>query len=142
MNVSGSIRWTFAALVAFATGAPAAPVPKELRVRPDAVRMEGLWKEGQGSHWLFKGDKLFAGGTATPDMNGHTYGLTLKPEVSPPEFDLAGANEISNFAGIYKFVGEDLHVAYVGAGAARPTDFTPGGNKHIHILKRVDGAKK
>ncbi len=141
MNVSGSIRWTFAALVAFATGAPAAPVPKELRVRPDAVRMEGLWKEGQGSHWLFKGDKLFAGGTATPDINGHTYGLTLKPEVSPPEFDLAGVNGGTSYSGIYKFVGDDLHVAY-NTGAGRPTDFDAGGNKILHVLKRVGGGKK
>ena len=138
---NGMTRLAIAALFAFAAGASAAPVPKELRVRPDAVRMEGLWKEGIGSHWLFKGDKLFAGVTATPDVNGHTYGLTLKPEVSQPEFDLAGVNGTGSFAGIYKFVGDDLHVAY-NSGAVRPTDFTPGGNKILHVLKRVGEGKK
>jgi uncharacterized protein (TIGR03067 family) len=137
---TGIARLAFAALLALAIGAPAAPVPKELKVRSDVERMQGLWKEEAGSsHWHFKGDKLYAGGNATPDAGGYAYSLTVKPEASPPEFDLGGAGA---FAGIYKFVGDDLHVAYVGSGAARPTDFTPVGGKHIHILKRVDGAKK
>ena len=139
---NGMTRLAFGAVLAQATGASAAPVPKELKVRSDAARMEGLWQEGvNGSHWLFRGDKLFAGGTATPAINGYTYGLTLKPDVSPPEFNLAGVNGTGSFAGIYKFVGDDLHVAY-SSGAVRPTDFTPGGNKILHILKRVGEGKK
>jgi len=132
-------RLALTALLAFGMGASAAPVPKELKVRPDAERMRGLWRvDNGGSYWLFKGDNLFAGGTATPDVHGHTYSLTVKPETSPPGFNLGGA---STFAGIYKFVGDDLHVAYCG-GNTRPTDFTPGPYTHIHILKRVDGVKK
>ena len=128
-----------AILAILATLATAAPVPKELKQRPDAERMRGLWQADAGSsHWFFKGDKLFAGGNATPDVNGYTYTLNIKAEASPAEFDLGGA---STFAGIYKFVGDDLHVAYSG-GSVRPTDFTPGPNKHIHILKRVSEAKK
>jgi uncharacterized protein (TIGR03067 family) len=139
VKASGILRLAFAVLLAFGTCAPAAPVPKELKVRPDAERMQGLWKEGvTNSHWLFKGDKLFAGGTATPDTNGYGYSLTMNADVSPPEFNLGGTK---SFAGIYKFVGDDLHVAYC-AGAVRPTDFTPGPNKHIHVLKRISEVKK
>lgn len=84
----------------------AAPVPKEVKRPPDAARMEGLWQDGEGrSYWLFRGDKLFVGTTATPDVNGYTYGLTLKPDVSPPEFDTAEVNGTYHFEGIYKFVG-------------------------------------
>lgn len=120
----------------------AAPVPKEVKRPPDAARMEGLWQDGEGrSYWLFRGDKLFVGTTATPDVNGYTYGLTLKPDVSPPEFDTAEVNGTYHFEGIYKFVGGDLHVAY-NTGTVRPTDFTPGGNKHLHIFQRVGAGKK
>ena len=126
------------AVLSLVAALPAAPVPKELRVRPDAERMSGLWKVDAGtSHWLFRGDKLYAG-TGTTEMNGYTYGFTMKPEASPAEFDLGGA---SQFAGIYKFVGDELHVAY-NSGAVRPTDFTPGGNKILHVLKRPDPGKQ
>ncbi len=133
---------TLAIVLALTVSAQGAPVPKELKVRSDAARMEGLWQEEvSNSYWLFRGDKLFAGTTATPDVNEYAYGLTLKPDVYPPEFDLAEVNSTSRFAGIYKFVGDDLHVAY-NAGAARSTDFTPGGNKTLYVLKRVGGGKK
>ena len=133
---------TLAILLALTISAQAAPVPKELRVRSDAAQMEGLWQEGAGhSYWLFRGDKLFAGSTAMPDVDGYTYGFTLKPDVSPPEFDLAGVNGGTGYAAIYKFVGDDLHVAY-NTGAVRPTDFAPGGNKMLHVLKRPGAGKK
>ena len=127
------------ALLTLAATLSAAPVPKELKVRSDGERMQGLWKvDADQSHWLFRGDKLFAGGTPTPDINGYSYGFSMKPEASPPEFEFTGN---VNCAGIYKFVGEDLHVAYC-AGAVRPTDFNAGPKKYICILKRVSEAKK
>ncbi len=131
---------TLAMMLAFGASAVAAPVPKELKVRSDAERREGLWKVGAtDAHWLFRGDKLFAGATATPDTNGHGYRLTVRPDAFPPQFDIGGTN---SYAGIYKFVGDDLHVAYSAEGKARPVDFSPGGSSYIEILKRVPEGKK
>ena len=115
----------------------AAPVPKELKKKPDAERMQGLWKvDSETSYWLFQGHKLFAGGTDTPDKNGHTYEIAVRTESAPGEFDLTGGSE---FAGICRFVGDDLHVAY-SPGKGRPANFTTASNKHV--LKRVPERKK
>jgi len=139
--VKGNRMNRFALLSLFAFGAVAmsAPVPKELKVQPDVERMRGAWKvDNGGSYWVFQGEKLFAGGTATPQENGYNYAIALRPGRNGGEFDLTGG---STFAGIYKFVGDDLIVCYAG-GTVRPTDFDQGPNRHIHILKRLPEGKK
>ena len=52
---------TLLLLLLMALPGSAAPVPKELK-RNDADRMQGLWKEENGTRWYFDGEKLFAGG--------------------------------------------------------------------------------
>ncbi len=132
-------RLALFALLALGAVATAAPVPKELKVPPDVERMRGAWKvDGGGSYWVFKGEQLFAGGTPTPQENGYNYRIALRPGRNGGEFDLTGG---STFAGIYKFVGDDLIVCY-SAGTVRPTDFDQTPNKHIHVLKRLPEGKK
>ena len=132
---------TIAALLTFAPGLPAAPVPKELKRENDAEKMQGLWKETTGTRWFFEDKKLFAGGQNLTDRKGHAYELALRPDAAPREFDLSGnAGAAIQFAGIYKFEGEELHICY-HSGPQRPKDFTPGAGKFIHILKREEAKK-
>ena len=83
------------ALLILVAALSAAPVPKELKVRPDAERIQGVWivTQGQpgakGYRWTFEGEKLFAGGT--PDTKGIEYTTEpitrpakLKANVRPP----------------------------------------------------------
>ena len=94
-----------------------------------------LWERNKKWH-----KKLYAGGANTTDNKGHEYDITLRPEKDVREFDLAVAGTI-RFAGIYKFVGDDIHIAYLN-GQIRPTDYAPGPGKNIPILKRLAEAKK
>ena len=93
----------------------AAPVPKELKKPSDAERLQGVWvvtvgePGAKGYRWTFEGEKLFAGGNA--DTKGLEYGLALRLNNSVREFDISRDGRISH-VGIYKFVGDELHVAY------------------------------
>lgn len=130
-------------ILALAVGgsAFAAPVPKELKNQNDAGRIQGLWevKIGGGAYWKISGDKMVAGSSTTLDEeNGYHYSFALRTAPSPGEFDLGGGLAC---VGIYRFVGDDLEVAY-NHGPNRPKDFltTPGNN--VHVMKRVPEAKK
>ncbi len=123
----------------------AAPVPKELKHRPDSQRMQGVWMSHNpdGSpmgRWYFTGEKLFAGGSNTTDQKGYEYAITLRPGSEQAEFDLATAGSMA-FLGIYKFAGEELHVAY-RSGADRAKSFETGSGGHHHILRRLPEGKK
>ena len=118
----------------------AAPVPKELKVSSDSQRMQGVWKETNGTRWYFDGKKLFAGGSNTTDQKGHEYDNALRPEGTPGEIDLYLAGAV-RFAGIYKFVDEEIHIAYHN-GKDRPKDFAQAPGILLAILKRVPEAKK
>ena len=131
------------ALLILVAALSAAPVPKELKVRPDAERIQGVWivTQGQpgakGYRWTFEGEKLFAGGT--PDTKGIEYTYTLRSGSPLTEFDILRDGRISHY-GVYKFVGDELHLAY--HSNERPTDFTEGGGRHLHILRRFAEVKK
>ena len=122
----------------FAASVSAAPVPKELKHKSDAERIQGVWAvEGGGTRWYFAGEKLFAGGTNTTDHKGMEYGIVLGTDEAIREIDLSRAGEITH-RGIFKFVDGDIHVAYL-AGDQRPADFE---HEIRHVLKRIPEEKK
>ena len=63
------MNWHSLLVIGFLAGsASAAPVPKELKHRPNAQRMQGLWMAhnpdgSQAGRWYFTGEILFAGGS-------------------------------------------------------------------------------
>ncbi len=133
---------TLAILLALTVSAEAAPVPKELKRRSDRERMQGVWAdEDVGTRWYIVGEKLFAGGADTAKKKGVEFGLALRPDSPLGDFDLSQFGNTC-CVGIYKFVGDDLHVAYHGGGQPRPANFEPGDGKSLFILKRVPEAKK
>lgn len=129
--------FALACVLALLPGLRAAPVPKELKTKSDAERLQGVWlvtvgePGAKGYRWTFEGEKLFAGGNA--DTKGLEYGLALRINNSVREFDISRDGRISH-VGIYKFVGDELHVAY--HNHERPTVFsTAAGKNHIHVMK-------
>jgi len=123
----------------FAGVTTAAPVPKEVKRRPDVERMRGLWKEASGTRWFFDGDKLYAGGQDTTVNKGIEYDIPLRPNLVPPEFDLVVKGTIQ-YRGIYKFVDGELCISY-SSTPTPPTDFEQTNGTYLHILKR-DGEEK
>lgn len=121
--------------------AVAAPVPKELKQKPDNSRMRGVWKEADGTRWYFDGEKLYAGGQNTTTNKGIEYDMPLRPNLVPPEFDLMVMGKIQ-YSGIYKFSGDDeLLITYCRTNQARPTDIAQA-NANRHTLKREGEEKK
>ena len=127
------------AFALLAGAANAAPVPKEVKQRPDVERMRGVWKEVSGTRWFFDGDKLYAGGQDTTVNKGIEYDIPLRPNLVPPEFDLVVKGTIQ-YRGIYKFVDGELRIAYSNT-PTRPTDIEQTNGAFRHILKR-DGEEK
>ena len=122
----------------FTGAASAAPVPKEVKQRPDVERMRGVWKEANGTRWFFDGEKLYAGGQDTTVNKGIEYDIPLRPDLVPPEFDLVAHGTIQ-FRGIYKFTDGELRIAYSN-NQQRPTDVEQA-SAFRHTLKR-DGEEK
>jgi hypothetical protein len=91
----------------------------------------------KGYRWTFEGEKLFAGGNA--DTKGIEYSFTLRSGSPYAELDIVRDGRISHL-GVYKFVGDEIHVAY--HSNVRPTDFSDGGGRHIHVLRRLAEVKK
>jgi len=124
----------------FAGSVSAAPVPKELKQKSDIERIQGVWAvEGGGTRWYFAGEKLFAGGTNTTDAKGQEYGIAVRANGAVREMDVWMQGRLTHSC-IYKFVEDDIHIAYVG-GERRPTDFAQAGSTK-HVLKRIVEAKK
>ena len=130
----------------------AAPVPKELKKKPDAERILGVWAydssdlngaKGAGGRWYFNGDKLYSGGSNTTDARGSEYGVSLRSDQSPTHLDIS-MNNAPLCVGIYKFVGDDLHLAYVSSSskAERPKNFDSADGKTVMSFKRVPEPKK
>ena len=121
----------------------AAPVPKELKAPTDSERLKGVWVVVQGDtstkgyRWTFEGEKLFAGGTA--DAKGIEYGFVIRSGVTPCELDISRDGHAA-YVGLYKFVGDELHVAY--HSSARPPEFSATGGCHVHVLRRLAEVKK
>ncbi len=140
------------AMLAMATAyAGAAPVPKELKKATDAERIQGVWSfvgydnggpQNTGARWFFDKNKLYVGGLNTVDNKGSPFDFVLraKPEASQTEIDF-DCEPRNRWRGIYKFVGEELHVAYV-MDADRPKDFSSAHGKFIMVMKRVPKPKK
>ncbi len=128
-----------AAVLILSADLAAAPVPKELKRRPDAERLQGVWIIPPSLRWYFKGDKLYSGGLNTTDNLGTEYGIVLRPELAPTQMDITQNGRII-CTGIYKFDGEALHITYVHSGE-RPADFAPAPGRSIHVLIRSPEAK-
>ena len=122
----------------FVGAAAAAPVPKEVKLRPDVERLRGVWKEASGTRWFFDGEKLYAGGQDTTVNKGIEYDIPLRPNLVPPEFDLVVKGTIQ-FRGIYKFADGELRIAYSN-NQTRPKDVEQA-SAFRHTLKR-DGEEK
>ena len=127
----------------------AAPVPKELKTRPDAARIQGLWvfevydmggKEAKGTRWYFEEDKMYSGGLNTTDNKGAMYTIALRPEMRPAEMDIL-VNGTINCRGIYEFVGDDLRIAYY-QGNQRPTEYSSAPQKAVIVMKRAPETAK
>lgn len=123
--------------------ASAAPVPKELKNRPDEERIQGLWafelydmggKEAKGTRWYFEKDKMYSGGLNTTDNKGAMYTIALRTEMRPAEMDIL-VNETIICRGIYEFAGDDLRIAYY-QGPQRPTDYSSAPGKAVIVMKR------
>ena len=127
------------AILFLGTSLAAAPVPKELKRRPDTVRMQGVWIIPPQLRWYFKGDKLYSGGTDTADNLGTEYGIVLRPDSAPSQMDITQHGRVI-CTGIYKFDGDALHITYVHSGL-RPTDFAPAPGRSIHVLVPLPEAK-
>ena len=126
------------ALLCLVASLRGAPVPKELKVPSDAEKLQGVWivvkgePGSKGYRWTFEGEKLFAGGTA--DTKGIEYGFVIQPDASPREMDFGGNGRLS-YRGIYKFVGDELHIVYHGSD--RPTEFSAAvGGRHQDVMRR------
>ena len=125
----------------------ATPVPKELK-KSDAELLRGVWifadydnggRRGVGSRWYFEADKLYTNGQNTTDFKGTKYEFVLRPEKIPAEIDFASGPD-AVWSGIYKFVGDELYVAY-SSGAIRPKDFASAPGRDVTILRRAPEAK-
>ncbi len=135
------VRMLVILALAVGSSAMAAPVPKELKNQNDAGRIQGLWKLeiGGGGYWKISGDKMAAGGNATPEeANGYQYSFALRTAPTPGEFDLGGG---ATFVGIYRFVGDDLEVAY-NSGPNRPKNFSTIPGNNVHKMKRIPEGDK
>jgi uncharacterized protein (TIGR03067 family) len=128
-----------AAVLILGADVASAPVPKELKRRPDVERMQGVWIIQPSLRWYFKGDKLYSGGTDTAGNLGTEYGIVLRSELAPAQMDILQNGRII-CTGIYKFEGESLHITYVHSGE-RPKDFAPAPGRSIHVLLPSPEAK-
>jgi len=101
---------------------------EEPRVEGDLKSLQGEWvsRDSQGeSFWTFKGNRL---SIKTPDR---AYEMTIKldPKQSPEKhIDFEVLDDSPNAkgtkaAGIYKFDGDVVKVAFAGADAERPTEY-------------------
>ncbi len=138
---------TLAMMLALGVSAGAAPVPKELK-RPDIERFQGDWtcenfdrggRNNIGLRFAFKGDttRIVRRGATDED---EIERFVLRPEKRPAEIDFL-TPRVDNCSGIYKFVGDELHIAFYDA-ALRPTDFASVPDKYVLVLKRVPEGKK
>ena len=129
----------------------AAPVPKEVKRQTDSERIQGVWSfaeydnggpQNTGARWLFDKNKLYIGGLNTTDSKGSLFEFVLREKPgalgSEIDFDCGRSN---TWRGICKFVGEELHIAYV-MDADRPLDFSSVHGKFIMVMKRVPEPKK
>ena len=140
----------FTLILLFGAGASAAPVPKELKQRPDAERILGLWiydsidtgngQAASAGRWIFKPNKLYAGGTNTTDNQGVEYGIILRSELAPTQLDITQGGRVI-CTGICKFEGEELHISYVHNGE-RPKDYASAPGRTVLKLKRGPEAAK
>jgi uncharacterized protein (TIGR03067 family) len=142
------IRPTIALLMALASSAYAAPIPKELKHR-DYGRYQGLWtfetydrggREIGGGRWIFEGDKMYANGRNTTDDKGTEFRFELRPNRAPAEIDIYYGPTV-RCSGIYEFIGQELRIAYFH-GAERPVDFSSAVGKDVFLIRRVPEAKK
>lgn len=136
-----------ALILFFATAtASAAPVPRELKAKPDAERILGLWLydnydmgngvNGNAGRWLFVKDRMYSGGTNTTDQKGTEYGIALRTESTPRQMDISNREGGIICSGIYKFEGDVLHIAYVHGNSDRPKDYASANGKTVIVFKR------
>ena len=136
---------SLALILLLAVPALAAPVPKELKNRPDAERYVGTWEtvvsESNGqphskARWTFD-DKLKMVSNPLPGKEGGTSEWVIKidPMKSPKTID------IGSYPGIYEIDGDDIKIAYT-LGGPRPTEVKSGNGIYYTVLRRVPERKK
>ena len=132
----------FALTLLLGANLAAAPVPKELKRRPDAVRIQGIWMfdPPTSTRWYFNGDKLYSYEKENSDNLGTEYGILLSPEHSPGRLDITEKGRVI-CTGIYKFDGDSLTLCYVSQGE-RPVDFQDTPTRTIRRFHRDPDSKK
>lgn len=123
----------------------AAPVPKEVKNRPDAFCFVGTWdtttSESNGkpyskARWTFD-ETLKMISTPLPGEAGGSseWVIAIDPTKSPKEIN------IGVYPGIYEFVGAEIQIAYT-LGGGRPTKLNSANGQYYTILRLVPEAKK
>ncbi len=137
-----SLALTLLAATVCASLSTAAPVPKELKNRPDAERYVGAWdtvvSESNGQPynkacWTFDADlKMVSNGGGGGTSH---WVIKIDPTKSPKTID------IGSYPGVYDFDGADIRIAYT-LGGARPLEVKSGPGVYYSVLRRVAEAKK
>lgn len=133
----------FALIVALPFAA-AAPVPKEVKSRPDPERFVGVWdtvesqsngQEYSKARWTF--DEKLKMTSRSPGITegGSVWAIKIDPETKPKTIDIGA------YPGIYEFDGDDIKIAYKISGE-RPTEIDSKNGQYFCRLRRVTDTKK
>ena len=139
------MRASLFVLLAFAATVSAAPVPKEVKKkRPDAEVFVGVWEivtseqDGQPkakATWTFEEDLTMWSKPPGATDKGTKWAIKIDPEKTPREIN------ISSYAGIYEFDGDDIRVLFAYS-STRPTSFDEKQKAHYVLLRRMKGDGK
>lgn len=122
----------------------AAPVPKEVKARPDAACFVGTWDIKTESNGMPCGKGLWAFDEALKMISNPHPGeaggssewiVKIDPTKSPREID------IGTCPGIYEFVADEIRIAYKTEGS-RPTKMNSANGQYFTVLRLVPEAKK
>jgi uncharacterized protein (TIGR03067 family) len=90
--------------------------------------------EARGMHLMFKDGTLRSKNALAKNMAA-PMPLTLQPDSSPKQIEWQ--TKARKILGIYQLDGDTLKIAIAIGQKTRPTDFTPGPDKTVYVLKRV-----
>lgn len=111
---------------------------EKLQGRWSVVSMNFSGKEAsrkfvEDMEWVFENDQLRQKG----DTSALRYTLYAGSDPKQIDFYEEGVDNIIALAGIYRFRGDRLEIAYGEGPAYRPKDFAPGRDKTVVVLERI-----
>ena len=129
------MRAALLAVVVLILPGSAAPVPKELKKKPNGV--VGVWVEvgSPKSVWFFNEDGT--AGTGEPDKPLCKAIFKTDDTQSPPHLDWSQDGGKSWYLDAYELDGDTLKLSAVGPGGVRPATVDPkNGSQWIHLVRR------